>query len=115
MGNNNSIYLPAGEDTITKIHLGPGKPEVEIDVFDLDDLFMLAQKKSKEQSTEWKDEFPSVFKNKTGQKITPGQAVMLWHGHNANIEQLKKSLLHGYESLKKPESPSRRRTKRKQK
>ena len=114
MGNN-SIYLPAGEDTIADIYLGPKEGKVELDIFDLDDLFMLAQKKANDQSTDWKEEFPLVFKNKTGKKITSGQSVMLWHGHKQNMDNLKKSLLNGYEVSEKQVSPSRRKTKQKQK
>lgn len=112
MGNS-SIYLPPSEDTTTTIYLGP-KSSVDVDIFDLDDWFMLAQKKANEQSTDWKAEFPTVFKNKTGKQINGGQAVLLWHAHRNNMDELKKSLLEGYSNLNEPVSPSKRKTKKKQ-
>ena len=111
MGNT-SIYLPESSDTTFTIHLSRTK-SVEVDAFDLDQMFVDSEDLATELSTSWKDEFPRVFKKSTGENITSGQAVLLWTAHRDNMDKLKKSIFTEYEGLKKQVSPSRRKTKKK--
>lgn len=111
MGNT-SIYLPESSDTDFTIHLSRDK-KVVIDCFDLDQIFVDSEDLATQQSTSWKDEFPVIFKKRTGQNITSGQAVLLWTAHRTNMDDIKKNIFSEYEGLKKPESNSRRRTKKK--
>lgn len=107
-----SIYLPEAVDTNFTIHLSR-TTSVEIDAFELDQLFVDSEDLATEQATSWKDEFPEVFHRKTGKKISSGQSVLLWNAHRTNMEKLKKNMFVGYEDLKKPVSNSRRKTKKK--
>lgn len=107
-----SIYLPAEEDTEVVITVG-GKSPLKLDVFDLEDMFVSAQRKADDMNTDWKDEFPSIYKRRTGKDINKAQAVLLWEGLTSRIAELKKSLHTVLEGSPKQESPSPRKRKRK--
>lgn len=107
-----NIFLPAEEDTQVVINI-KGKPSVSIDIFDLEDIFVRSQAKSDEMGTTWREEFPRLFENKTKKPITSAQATLLWDGVKSRIYELKKSLLAESENSVRPESPSRRKMKKK--
>lgn len=107
-----NIFLPAEEDTKVVITV-QGKDPVTIDIFDLEDLFVSAQAKSDEMGTNWRDEFPALFKKQTQKSINAAQAVLLWDGIKTRIYDLKKSLLNGYENSQEQASPSSPKRKRK--
>jgi hypothetical protein len=107
-----SIFLPAEEDTLVTITV-KGKNPVDVDIFELEDMFVTAENKAKDMNTEWREEFPAIYKRKTGRPITPSQAVLLWEGIRDRITELKKSLLNGSDDSEKPVSKSRRKVKKK--
>lgn len=107
-----SIYLPAEEDTDVVITVG-GKKPLTVDIFDLEDMFVIAQRKADEMNTDWKDEFPAIYERRTQRKINRAQAVLLWEGLTSRIAELKKSLLTESGDSPKRESPSTRRRKKK--
>lgn len=108
----NSLYLPASEDTEVSISFG-GQSEILIDIFELEELFIAAENKAQKMSTTWKQEFPAIFKKKTGHTINASQSILLWEGIKEKIDSLKKSLLNASTDFSKPESPSPRKRKKK--
>jgi prolyl oligopeptidase PreP (S9A serine peptidase family) len=106
------LFLPAAEDTQVTISIG-GKDTVTVDIFDIEDSFILAQAKSEDMGTTWKQEYPAIFKAKFKKEISAGQAVLLWEGTKARLMELKKSLLDESEHFVKPGSTPSRATKRK--
>lgn len=106
------IFLPSAEDTQIVITVG-GKSKVTMDIFQLEDVFVDAQRVADDMGTDWKNEFPTLFEEQTKFKITPGQAVLLWNAVQGRLEELKKSLLREYVDSSKQESKSRPRRKKK--
>jgi hypothetical protein len=106
------LFLPAAEDTQVTINIG-GKDSITVDIFDVEDSFILAQSKAEDMGTTWKQEYPSIFKSKFKKEITSGQAILLWEGTKARLIELKKSLLEESAPSAKPGSTQSRQTKRK--
>jgi hypothetical protein len=106
------IFLPAEEDTQVVINV-KGKSPVTVDLFDLEDMFIAAQEKAKQQDTNWRDEFPAIYERKVKRPITSSQAVFLWEALKDRVEELKKSPLPESDDSSKQVSKSRPKRKRK--
>ena len=107
-----SLYLPAEEDTKVVITVG-GKDRQEFDIFELESMFVEAQAKADDMGTDWKEEFPNIYKKRTKSTINPTQSALLWEGICNKIVELKKSLLVESPASSKQESPSPRKRKKK--
>lgn len=108
----NTIYLPESEDLEVLIKIGK-TDEVKVDIYELEEWFVEANDISKEMQTEWREEFPKVFMDKTGKTISQAQSKILWQGVSIRIQQVKKNLLVESSPSSKPESRSRRKAKKK--
>ena len=88
-----AIYLPPEEDTTVQLNFpGTEKKSVDVDILDLEALFITANDQAKEMGTRWQHQAPSILKKATGIDISVTQAVLLYGAVKAQIEDAKKKL-----------------------
>lgn len=108
-----SIYLPSSQDTTINLHHDPNKDPLNLEILDVEDLYIRAADESKERSTTQWEEASRLFKKEHKINVTPTAAALLWDGIQEHLRTLKKNIQIGFAPSEKQESKSRRTAKKK--
>lgn len=109
MGLN--LYLPKTEDAELNIKIG--KKTVKADIFDLEEMLVQATTNAKLATSKWWDEFPKLFIDEYGVKLSKPQVLLLNTAVTEVLLKLKKSLYQESGDSTKQESSPKRKTNKK--
>lgn len=86
-----TILLPPSEETMVKIVAGDQSAEIEL--VELDFLFVRASKDAKESGKHWVDEGVKLMKSGYKLTLSKSQIAILYEGVQSELGELKRGLL----------------------
>ena len=112
-----TIYLPSDEELTIDIRIKIDNKKSKtftVDLIDLENEFILANRKAKELDTDWTEEFGPLAKRLfDGFVVSRGQAGLLWNAVQAKLDEIKKKLQGPSDSSSTTDSKSSRKRKKK--